>query len=363
MEIKGLNKFELNEFIQSKEYENLSFVPISKHRAISHIHNPRALPSDQLLFLAYEEDRLLGYLGVLPDLLWEANESYHCGWLSCLWIDPEQRGKNIAMQLVSAALEAWENKILITEYTAAAERLYSKTKAFQHFKTIEGIRFYRRFELARILPPKKDYFLRIKPILRLVDSSFNFLLHIFSRKIRIQGDDVHYTLENNFDAEALKFIQSNKEENSFMRAKEELNWILNYPWIYSGEQDEWSKKYHFSSIDKRFDFKVIKVYESKKLINVLMISIRNRHLKIPYIFSQGSINSIAFCIQRILQDENIATLSCYHPQLTAYLKQNKMRVFHKKPIQRSYLISKELATLSKVMNARIQDGDGDCSFT
>jgi len=84
IQIRQLNKAQLLTFIYSEEYKNLTFIPITKHRAISHIHNPRADDDDIILFLAYENEELVGYLGVLADKIYYQNSPIKCGWLSCL---------------------------------------------------------------------------------------------------------------------------------------------------------------------------------------------------------------------------------------------------------------------------------------
>ena len=110
IDFKILNKEGLETFINSKEYFNLKTLPITKHRAISHIKNPRADKDDILLILAFEENDIVGYLGVLPDRLFLSDEkSYKCGWLSCFWVDYSVRGKGIGEQLIRKSLELWDD--------------------------------------------------------------------------------------------------------------------------------------------------------------------------------------------------------------------------------------------------------------
>ncbi len=364
MEIKGLNKQALAEFIQSKEFNSLTFLPISKHRALSHINNPRAEKDDQLLFLAYDDQTLVGYLGVLADRIYVNGKAFKCGWFSCLWIDPKQRGKNIAMQLVKAALGAWDDKMLITEYTTPAGRLYDKTKAFQPFLVKEGMRLYRRFELHRILPPKRQLFKKLKPLLKLLDASLNLFVDFSLQWRRKSSVKPPYKIMDDFDSESIDFMQSFKENSCFQRKIEDLNWIIQYPWILSASEDDWSKRYHFSSINKRFDFKVMKLYDQEsKVCAVSLLSIRNQHLKIPYLFEKEGVVAAAQCLKDLMYKEQINTLSCYHQEMCSFFRNARSGVLHKKDLKRSYLISKKLAGESMIEQPHIQDGDGDCSFT
>lgn len=67
IEIKLLNKAALRSYIDSETFQNAPVIAISKHRAASQISNPEATEDDILLLMAFENDNMVGYLGVLPD--------------------------------------------------------------------------------------------------------------------------------------------------------------------------------------------------------------------------------------------------------------------------------------------------------
>jgi hypothetical protein len=69
IDLKTLNRKKLEEFISSGDYKKYDFLPITKHRAISHLRNPKANDEDILLILAFHNDQLAGYLGVFPIIL------------------------------------------------------------------------------------------------------------------------------------------------------------------------------------------------------------------------------------------------------------------------------------------------------
>ena len=73
IDIRLLNKKHLNEYINSDIFADQDNIPISKHRALSHFNNPRLDEDDIILLLAYENDRMIGYLGVLPDKIFFSN--------------------------------------------------------------------------------------------------------------------------------------------------------------------------------------------------------------------------------------------------------------------------------------------------
>jgi GNAT superfamily N-acetyltransferase len=98
--------------------------------------NPRAEPDDTLLILAWLEGELVGYLGVLPDLYFVADKPPEkCGWLSCLWVSDQHRGKSIAKLLVTKGVQAIGGRVLLTEFTPQAKQLYDKLGFFTDLQT------------------------------------------------------------------------------------------------------------------------------------------------------------------------------------------------------------------------------------
>ena len=129
-------------------------IPISRHRAWSHIRNPRVSEDDVILVLAMVEGKMAGYLGVLADYIYLNGQKEKAGWLSCMWVDPEVRGQGIAKKLLNRVLERWDNRILVTEFTPAAKGLYDRSQQFQDLKISEGLRGFLRFNLDELLPKK-----------------------------------------------------------------------------------------------------------------------------------------------------------------------------------------------------------------
>ena len=67
MQIKTYDALELFELLKSEDFSKMQIVPISTHRADSHILNPRQQKGDVLMIIAYEGADMVGYLGVFAD--------------------------------------------------------------------------------------------------------------------------------------------------------------------------------------------------------------------------------------------------------------------------------------------------------
>lgn len=363
--IQQFNKYQLDEFIRSTEFDQMENIPISTHRAVSHINNPRAKNDDVLLFVAYDENEMVGYLGALPDRLWINKQFEHCAWLSCIWVSPQHRGKKIAFQLVQDCFKAWNNRILITEYTLPAKKLYLKTGDFSGLKKLEGLRLYVRSEFSRILPPKKKIYKQLRPLIKVTDTLFNLVGDLRFLLYSTQLPNIQLEFIEEIDEEIQLFIQKKQHNQLFKRSANELNWIIQYPWVLSlpNKNEAERERYHFSSSDRFFEFVPLKVRNSSGgLIGFLLFSRRNKHLRLPYCYFEDT-EVIMKVIEHLLIKWKVSTFTVYHEALRMALKNSKTIAIAKKKIERGYMISNQFDLELLKEGFEIQDGDADCSFT
>lgn len=366
MEIKLLNKIALQEFIESDQFNTMPVIPISKHRAISHINNPANTPEDILLFLAFIDNEMVGYLGVLADNIQiSANNNLHCGWMSCIWVSEQHRGKRIAQQLLEASLKAWDNKLIATEFTLPAKALYDKTNHFSDLITLAGIRLYVRSDLKFILIKKSEWLKNFKPIFTIADSIINFFGDIRFKNIPTLPKNFQVNILKEITEEASVFINAQNQNNLFQRNANSLQWIMHFPWVIKEwKGDDETTRYHFSATDKSFDFIPVEVKDSNGFICAFMLfAKRGNNLTLPYCFFTCNADIVIRIIQHYMRILNINTFTVYHTAIVEKLKHQPMKVLWKKDVQRSYLISKELLQQLQAKELLLQDGDGDCAFT
>lgn len=367
MEIKSLTAAQLKQFIFSEEYETMPDIPISRHRALSQINNPRVSGSDVLLLLAYEKNNLLGYLGMLPDKIFLNEKEIKATWLSCLWIHPDARGRGAAKKLLEKSFEVSDGKILATEFTPDAQKLYDDSEKFNDLKISKGVRGYLRFNLYELLPKKfsvlRNFILPLK--------AFDFLFNIFNSvrllffRYKITEHEIIFV--NEIDEQIGMFIGKHNQKNFFQREKEELNWINKFPWIIpASAHDQFSRRYHFSYWEKRFEFLNVVLYDKKNNVTgYMMLSIRGNNLQVPYFYCEKvSVSDAAKFIFNLMLDKKLNMITVFHSELAEYIQRNPSPFFLKRKMKRHYLISKNFADEMKSVNEiEFQDGDGDCAFT
>lgn len=362
IEIKIFDKTALEEFIDSAEFKSLSTIPISKHRAISHILNPRAENGDVRLIVAYAGDEIVGYLGTIPDKIFFANKEYKCAVLSCIWVKPELRKSDVSINLLRKSHELYQ-WIFGSDYVPATIKMYNRSGYFCHELKLDGVRVYMRMDLHSILPPKKKFFKRIKPVLHIGDKLLNGILDIRFPFLTIRRNPGNIEYVNNIDEETAKFISRWQGEQLFRRSGEELKWIIDYPWILTDSSYD-DPRYYFTSVDKSFGYFCIKLRDEQgELIAFLILSKRNGVLKVPYCFLKpDALETVGKVIVYHIHKWRINTFITHHPKLSTYFLDHNIGQIFKKKAYRLYFFSKELHELIKNVDFELQDGDADSVF-
>lgn len=374
MEIREIRQHQLQAYIDSKEYKTTQYVAISKHRALSHLRNPRVKPNDLVLVLVYDAGEMVAYLGVFADDLHFSTGVEHVGWLSCMWVNPKMRGKGIAKKLIQAVFDAWDYKILVTEFTPAAHGLYNRTEQFLDLAKPEGVRGYLRLNLAYLLPKKDEKWNQWKPFLSCVDAFFNVfnafrLWTKFDYRVPLECLGINRGFEylTEIDAESWAFIEKQKGKELMNRGKEDLDWVLKNPWLISAPfKDANAERYHFSAIDASFNFLMIKMYDLEMNVKAfVLLSIRGKNLKVPYIYmEEGQEWAVLQLIYRHMLKMKLDMLTVFHPTLVRLIKNGKTPFFKKRAFKRHYIIGKVLGKqLAATPDFIIQDGDADAVFT
>lgn len=363
IDIKRVKISELNALISASDYPQWEVIPISRHRAKSYISNPRASANDTVLYLAYMEEKLVGYRTILPDEIHSNGEAIKVGWLSGNWVDPKLRRQGIATTLFDTAFSDWGEKLLYTNYALESKAVYDKTSRFHLLESLKGGRFYLRPCLAKILPAKGYLFKALKPIWFTLD----FLLSIFNpfpllgKVIRTREISIEYISKPDEEVKAL--LTQALAKTPTARAGRELEWIFNHPWLVSSPLgDRIGARYFFSSSPKSFHQSLLKVYRQNELIGFMMLNNKDGFLSTPYVVHEDK-DAIIFA--KILLKQALAMgcnrVTTYHSILAKAMK--RIFPFRVTSItqQRNFYAThrtKEMMTEGYTFC----EGDGDCAF-
>ena len=213
--IKELKVCQLEEYINSDEYKNLENIPISPQRALSGIYNPYGDKGDKVLFLAYDDDKFIGYLGALSDVLKINGKSSKVAWLSCMWVDNNYRRQGISVMLMQHANKIWNSNLLITNYIPLSKSAFDKTGIFTDFRSLPGIRGYLRFNLAEIIISKRPGLRRMKWLISLFDITANVLneFRLLFWRAAFEANNIKIQYLREIDDETDSFIRQRSTGN------------------------------------------------------------------------------------------------------------------------------------------------------
>jgi hypothetical protein len=361
--LRPIRLHELADYLASEEYRSGLCVPISRIRAESQLRNPAARPDDAVLVLAHWDGVLIGYVGALPGLLGNSEDPVRVGWLSCFWIHPGQRGKGVADRLLDEMLGHWQGRVLITEFTPQAQKLYDRSGRFRPADTICGQRAYLRPDLAGLLAPKNDFFVRTALFWRALDRLLGFPCRIWLRAWTPQKMPAFEYLSA-LDTETWEFVRARQGGEWAARTRAELDWIVRSPWLHSApEKDDNAKRYFFSSVAGDFRFFSIKILGKKReTIGYLMLSLRDGHLRVLYAyFDEENAPEVAQVLAWHCCKLPVAHLTVFRPETWRLLSQMPPIFFLKRNFRRPFLNGRDTGAESAF--DRVQDGVADTAFT
>lgn len=367
MEIKAFTVADLRTALASEEFWLTQTLPITKHRALSFIRNPRADAHDPVLLVAYRDHRVIGYLGILPDKIFVNDVVYKLGWLTGWWVDPASATAGVGAILLFKALNAYDQYIGVSGASREARQALRASRNFIALNSLHGLDIRLRLNLTgnflRRFPALKIFRVVFKIFEAVTDEAVN-LRSYFWRRSNHQCRHLSFEYIAAVDEETDRFIKQHHQHDLTRKAKVDLSWIMSNPWILSTPfKDSTGKRYYFSSRAGRFYYLGVKVFaQPSEMIGFLLLKVRDDRMSVVYAYFEprhaASITAAA-CLHALAMDVNI--LSLYDEQLASSFSGLGCPCWSVRKKSRGFLLSKKFADIPLV-NCRLQGGDGDLAF-
>lgn len=363
MKLRLIAVAELPAFVQSPAFQKWSNVPITPLRALSQFHNPQAEEKDIALVVAEDEaGEVLSYMGCLPDRLAAAPEVKMC-WCSCWWTHPE-KGQGAAIPVFYKALESWKGNMFFDALPPHSIAILERLK-FVDFKNIPGVQYNSRFKLAKALPNRIAALKKISLPLKGLDTSLNLFQDLRFRKYQHLPKGIHLNELSEVNEQSKSFIEKHRQKELIGRTAEDLNWILQYPWIdqQAKGQGPFAQKYFFTAHASQFFTRVIQVKKEKAMIAMLLLSYRDGVLTLPYCYAKPEATDVlAKVVLSLLVKWKVDAFVCFQLSLNDALKKLDAPFLQSKAINKVFGIPKKMSHHLEHY-PHIQDGDGDVAFT
>lgn len=352
---------ELVNFLDSDLYKNSTNIPITKQRAISQFHNPRAAKDDIALIVAVDKsNQIVGFIGALPDFFYK-KLTLKIAWNSCWWTD-QNKGKQTALPLFLKFLKVWDNNVMFRDMTPKTKQIITRLNTFEKVKDLKGFRYFLRLNTLKILPKKNKFFLLLTPLLWIIDLVVN---SFFSVKGFLVKKTINFVFKEItfLDKESIQFIENNNKNELFRRGKKELTWVLSHKWI-TKKSEKTNKQYYYFSDQGAISNHLLKVYDlNNKLTAVLFFTNNNGLVQLPYAyFHHNNIESIVPLIYQFLNSKKAVSFLTYNELITSNISMNKNPFWYKTKNTRAFYTSKKL--IKYISDDFVfQDGEGDHVFT
>ncbi len=357
MEIHEITVGELPDFVASDFFKRLETKPITALRAISQFRNPAASANDVALVIATEKDKLLAFVGLLPDRV--ANDSIRVFSNSCWWAKTGEGG-NVSLPLFLRAFQASHRRMFFTDCLVQTKSILEKTGLFVFSPPNIGFRYFFRFYFGALAKRKGMGKLPVF-FFSFSDKILNTLLSIWSRIAFKTRYATGYKVERlRLLPESLfNFIEKNSAEMGLEQSGEKLNWIVQNPWISVSDSEV---AYPFTYSVESFHQEFLVMRKDAEVKAILLVSVRDNQATIPYAyFDQDLRKEVAQNICAYLMDIKADSLAIFNPVLLRALEKISMQVLFRKKIRRFTGHSKELNFI--FAQKFFQDGEGDVVFT
>ncbi len=364
MKIKYYTAQQLKTELTKNDLWNSRYCPITRHRALSIIMNPRTQPDDPVLIVGYNKGAVSGYIAIVPDVIYSGTKSVKLGWLGSWWSDPDPSNSLMAIKLLMKSYELYHGFVAGFSAAEQAEQLLRTSNRLIDFQVAVGYQYILRSNLDYWIPRKNPRTRHMVGLLRFTDGLVNLVqntrLRLWkSRNKMEQGLSIEY-LTQIYDLETIDFINQHAHSELTRRNHEDINAMIRYPTSLATVLEDKNKlKYFFSSNSHRFLYLLYKIMDgSGKIIALVMICVDGDHLTIPFVFIKEDAEKIVLTsVLHHLVDMNIDMLTTYHPKLNEQVSLLKVPHIFKKKRQRNSLISKKIDS-KPYIDLFMQDGDG-----
>jgi len=367
MEIKAFTVADLKTALLSEDFWHTKTLPITKHRALSYSHNPRADQDDPLLLVAYQDRQVVGYLGILPDKIFVQDAVHKLGWLTGWWVDPSYAATGVGTVLLFKALNAYQQQIGVSGSSRDARKVLDATQKFRALKDLKGLEIILRHTVTETILRKRPALNPLRLLPRLIDTTIDEIGNLRSLSWQRRNPilpRMAFEYISAIDEETGQFIQKHSRQDLTRKTAVDLNWIMGYPWILSAPQkDSAASRYYFSSRADRFFYLGVKVFERKnEMAGFVMLKVRDDRMSVVYAYfeSRYALSITAAVVHHALAMD-VRALSLYDEQLVAGFSELGCPCWSAKRVSRGFSISKVFADIP-LANCRIHGGDGDLAF-
>ncbi len=263
-ELKIYTIKDLREWLENNHpADGLSEQMIAPTRAWAIVHNPYVKDEDDIVAAIFEDGELAAYTASFPDML----DGKRVWWASTLYCYPKFTGKGYGMIVMGVLMEAHEPELTYDRWGAR-----ETVEIFNHFGY--QVTYTKRYHLS----DGKINTATFKGKLAYCAQELKKCLYPWSKQSK-----ANYTIQyaSSIDDEVYAFMQAHRNNDLWLRERDMLNWIIEYPFVKAGKSENACV---FGADAKIYEYKVAKVYVEEKLHGVYVLRRGDNSLSVVYLY-------------------------------------------------------------------------------
>jgi len=362
-----------------KDQERYEVLPITEIKALSHTKNPAASPDDIGLLVAYYGEKCVGYLGILPCLLWHKRKLSKVYALSTFFVHESFRRKLVAITIMADLIKLGYD-FSVTGLSPIGENFFRSNK--QWFKPAGPLSYLHIHVL-----PISSVLWTLGNRLNQTRGIFHSLLSLNRRFAEAGGWSFFYRLLQSsckicdeIEVRPVCEIHATKGKNAtlpgenkfyFYRDEKIVNWMIRYPWIT--EDSNIKLNYYFSYQRELFRFLPFELYarQSGKRLGYVVLNItKKRGLKLLKIldYALSDKTYLPFILWLALKEasrwkaELIVVPQKLWPYIRSHILLNLLTV-HRERVYFLHKNSKKSPLPEQLQNICLDYCDSDSAFT
>lgn len=338
---------DVRDWIENGANNGLSENIISRTRANALAHCPCVKDEDVLVVSAKDGEKVVGFTAIFPEKLERPNRWIATG--TTLWVNPDYADEFVGYNLVQRLWGSYPKYVVIGSEVSPAAAVIDKLlgaailkyerKAFVFRRSIE-VHSLRNFVSLLLEPFRKCR----------QSKAIKQVLVTIPNNIRVRACEA-------IDVETYAFIQAHSSNDTFLRSREMLNWILRYPFSVENPMiDRAEKSMQFSDQIAKFHNSFLQIFADDALVGVVLLAERNStmHVKMLYTDDAHQETVYAIIVETMLKNGAEQLYSLY-PQLNAYLESHHVALRANK----AELLFTYPKTLKSLAPFVLQGVDGD----
>lgn len=228
MKINQYSKQDLISLPLSDRFWELKNISGIRVKLLHLLNNPVLDNTDLVLITGEENDQVVSYLSVCPEIAKLNGHSSKIYWLNSWWVDPAFQDTGIAGFIFFKAWNTLDKKIAVSSFSGSAEQFYNRIGKFDVLKNKTRYSIFLNIDTNLIL--LKFSFLKplsfLFKLMRIPLLACYFCLTLVLNRL-LGKNNVSVEITDCFDDNLWEFVKGKTNDDLIIKSKDYFNWKLN----------------------------------------------------------------------------------------------------------------------------------------